>query len=410
MGSFPDRPQVRRLARVFSVGSRETRPSKNLIYCWILGMVAILLACDLVTRTGDLRATVVAINVKQTGLALTGDAFTQMAGKLSATLAVTGEANLQPAATLQPPQDTTPLPPIAGPAEVVAQPDERLLKSARILLFEDMSASRYIRLAKEALDEAGYFYLDVGSAKGWFKNQLLSNQEWDLVIAAAEAERDFGGEFFEYLNNQLTRGSAVIIENWDFDKAARGSAQVLLDRCGVDVESDWFEPELRVFFWTDPTHPLFNQPNNLASGLRNAQRVWAGDVGDLLKLHNRPGMPGSDALILASTNPEWKTDHGTLAVCLSGRLILQTFRSHEYQHNDMVALWQNYIDYALHSYFAQSGKHLPTPAATFQPGVTAFHHRTEQVELAHKAQGGRHAGEREHRHRHHQRQPGVFAS
>jgi hypothetical protein len=49
--------------------------------------------------------------------------------------------------------------------------EDRLLKSAKILLFEDMSASRYIRVVKEALDRDNYFYIDVGSAKGWFKSQ-----------------------------------------------------------------------------------------------------------------------------------------------------------------------------------------------------------------------------------------------
>jgi hypothetical protein len=339
-----------------------------LVYLWILTVVLAALGCELVARSSDLRATTVALSVKQTSLALTEVALTQVVGHSPPTPMPTAAA---PANPLPPPLATPTLQPQATAGLASTGPDDRLLKSARILLFEDMSASRYIRLAKEALDKAGYFYLDVGSAKGWFKNQLLSGQEWDLVIAAAEAERDFGGEFYGYLDDRLANGAAVVIENWDFDKAAGGSARKLLDRCGVDVESDWYEPELRVFFWTDPAHPIFNQPNRLASGLRNAQRVWVGDVGDLFKLRDRPGMPGGDAMILASTNPEWKSDHGTLVVCLGGRLILQAFRSHEYQHNDMVALWQNYVYHLLSSAFAQSGRAIPTPPATYLPGMTS---------------------------------------
>ncbi len=92
----------------------------------------------------------------------------------------------------QPPWSSNPIdnhPPI--------DPVDRQLKSARILLFENMSASGYIRIVKEALDRAGYFYLDVGSATGWFKTQLLSSVEWDLIIAAAEANREFGGSSWD---------------------------------------------------------------------------------------------------------------------------------------------------------------------------------------------------------------------
>jgi len=42
---------------------------------------------------------------------------------------------------------------IGTPQPQAADPDARMLKSAKILRFEDMSASRYIRIVKEALDE-----------------------------------------------------------------------------------------------------------------------------------------------------------------------------------------------------------------------------------------------------------------
>jgi hypothetical protein len=36
---------------------------------------------------------------------------------------------------------------------------------------------------------------------------------------------------------------------------------------------------------------------------------------------------------------------------MDGRVILQTFSSHDYPTNDMVALWQNYIVYTLTNHF-----------------------------------------------------------
>jgi hypothetical protein len=159
----------------------------------------------------------------------------------------------------------------------------------------------------------------------------------------------------------------VILENWDLDSAPLGRAKPLLDRCGVSVQSDWYEPEMRVFYWTDPSHPIFNYPNRLTSGLRNAAVLWRGDIGDLLQASPSFGQPTGKALILASDNHSQLNDHGLLVLCLDGRMVIQTFRSHEYHHDDMVALWQNYIYQTLSSHFAYTHTSLPTPAATYLP-------------------------------------------
>lgn len=333
----------------------------------LVSLIFLLISCNLIAGSDRLQATVAAVNAQETSLAQTVVALAPAASEL-ATLAPRQPASTGPV----PPVVLEPPTPIAPPVLASAAPDrseERLLKSAKILLFEDMSASRSIRLVKEALDEAGYFYLDVGSAKGWFKTQLLSGEAWDLVIAAAEAEREFGGEFFEYIDSQLERGAAAVIENWDLDSAPDGRVRPLLAHCGVAVQSDWYEPEMRVFFWTDPAHPIFNQPNPLPSGLRNAAALWRGDLGDLMLIEPASSVPSGDPVILANVNPAWTQDHGLLVTCLGGRMILQTFRSHEYHHDDMVALWQNYIYNALKSHFAYTRTSLPTPAATYLPAT-----------------------------------------
>jgi hypothetical protein len=46
---------------------------------------------------------------------------------------------------------------------------------------------------------------------------------------------------------------------------------------------------------------------------------------------------------------------------------LQTFSTHEYQHDDVLPLWQNYIYQALKSHFALVQTAVPTPAATVLP-------------------------------------------
>lgn len=314
------------------------------------------LACALVERTFTLPATLTAVVDWQTHLAGTSRAMTEMAATLLAP---------PPLQTLIPPPPTTEqtVPDSPEPltqTALASEPDRRALQAARILLFENMSASRQIRLVQRALDWGGYFYLDVGSATGWFKSQLLSEQEWDLVIAAAEAERPFGGEFYTYLYERFEQGAALIVEDWNLDAAPSGRVQPLLRACGVRFQLDWYQPELRAIFWTDPYHPLLQYPNMIARNLRNAPILWPDDVGDLLRLDpDRAG--GSGAVILAGTNPRWKEDHGLLVSCVEGRLILQTFRSHEYQHDDMVSLWQNYIYHALKSRFALKPPLLPPP-------------------------------------------------
>jgi hypothetical protein len=313
----------------------------------------------------------IALRVQQTALSGTLAAFTSIAQQanstpippatLDANLA-TATAQVELAATLQAQQA-----PVNPSSEGdIPDPSERQLRSAKILLFEDMSASRYIRIVKEALDQSDYFYQDVGSAKGWFKTQLLSPMKWDLVIAAAEADRAFGGEFFEYIDRQLADGAAAVVENWDIDLAPAGKAGLLLRRCGVRFDADWFEPRMRVFYWLQPDDPIFNQPYKMPSQLHNATRIWSGDIGDLLEIDHSLDGNGGNPKLLAGINPQIKDRHALLVSCLNGRLTLQTFRTHEYQHDEMLDLWKNYIYQALKSYFAVNGQTPPTPVLTAQ--------------------------------------------
>ena len=340
---------------------------------WAIAILLLFPACSLFSASGlAVTETRSALSAQQTSLVQTQ---TQIAFQPTWSTGLTLE-----------PSTTSLVLPTATLAEIISTPTpellyelpemalERNLKTAKILLFEDMSASRHLRYVKEALDRENYFYLDVGSAKGWFKTQLLSTVDWDLIIAAAEARRDFGGEFFEYLDQRVDQGASLIVEYWDWDAAPNGRAQMLMDRCGVAYESDWYEPDLRVFFWLAPEHPVFYQPNQIASGLHNAAALWRGDLGDLFKLNPYSGRSSGDAQFLAGTNARYKSDHAVLVNCVQGRVILQSFSSHEYDKEQMIALWQNYIYHTLKSRFALAPPYQPTPlsisAATPAVSVT----------------------------------------
>lgn len=333
---------------------------QTLVFGWFLAGLAAVSACRLALGVDPAQATEVAVRVQQTQLAGTSTEAALSSTQETIYIIPTpgqGEAEGQQTATL------TAMTPVTGGAltEVEIPNFERRRKAARILLFENMSASGYIRYVQEALEQGGYFYLDVGSATGWFRDQLQSQEEWDLVIAAAEARRDFGGESFELINQRLETGAAAIVEHWDIDLAPGGKVGDLLASCGLQFDADWYEPQLRVFFWLVPEHPVFHTPYQIPP-FTNASWLWNGDIGDLLDIRYQAGQPVGDAILLAGTNPGIPDQHGTLAICLGNRLILQTFGSHEYPSQDMIHLWQNYIYQALQGRFAsQETSLVPTP-------------------------------------------------
>jgi hypothetical protein len=338
----------------------------------VLSCMFFLSACSLNSSVeGSFQATVDSLKRQQTQIVETSASFTQTSQELhSNTVTPPPESAKQKELTATPSATIEPWLQITGETFIdlpqSEQETERRIKASKILIFENMSGSREIRYAKEALDEAGYFYLDVGSATGWFKNQLQSNEDWDLIIVAAEARRSFGGEYFDYIHEEVRQGTSTIIEFWDIDDAPLGRIKTLLDDCGIEFQADWYDPDLRSIFWLQPDHPILNNPNQLNNKLREALPLWRGDIGDLMQLSSTNNAGDKDALLLAGTNGLWKEDHGTLAVCMGGRVIFQTFSSHDFSMQDMIALWQNYIYNALKNHHKLTSEDIYIPTTQGQ--------------------------------------------
>jgi hypothetical protein len=254
-------------------------------------------------------------------------------------------------------QQTTPPPALLSTASPeTAKPGALISKmeSARILLYEDMAARRDTnRYAKDTLDRMGLAYVDVGDAQGRLKNELISHgggDGWDLIIIASESKPGISGEFFEYVNRALDQGSAIILEVRYMDQVANGVAKTLLSRCGIEFERNWenVPPDQRVMFPLQPTHPILNDPNSGLSFTRASDYWWDPengvdyDIGDWMKLS-----PGSQAQLVIGALTGQGNAHGTVTVCVDGRLILQTFSSHILTFNNMEPLWENYIYNAL---------------------------------------------------------------
>jgi hypothetical protein len=262
--------------------------------------------------------------------------------------ALNNQAIAPPAApTLAPIQQAPTVAPAAPvPTTTPSMEDfDTWMKSASILVFEDIAADfnvyRYVPIAISGM---GLKYVDEADYLGRFKNQLLSNgpggQGWDLIIAAKEIRSDLQGEFYEYLNIALGKGSSVILEEWDMDRLGNGKLSLLTGRCGVDFSRNWSDTDINatVIYAIDGTHRAHHVPNEGVS-LSKVTGYWLGwDLGDRMRL-----APGSTA------TPLWglygtSTSTDLVAVsCVDDRFILQTYSTHSYAQNRIVSVWQNYI-------------------------------------------------------------------
>lgn len=308
---------------------------------------------DLATKAeGDLQGTVQAqqATIDALGVPATPDLMaTQIAGSVQQTLA----AQQPPADITQPPGET--VMPIESPPDTPEPPAgdfQARMKQANILLFEDIvnDPSEY-RYVQRTLDAMGLNYKDDGSAKGWLKTDLLGNgpngQPWDLVILAIEVRGGVSGEYFEYLQDVLNKGSAVILEAWHLDAISEGTISPILADCGVQVYP--YFPKTGtvndVVIWplSGVSHPILNEPNSGMS-FTKARDKWllTFDLGSLMALTG-----SGDAMLLLGTNATKEYQDGGLAVCKGGQLIIQTFSSHSFPYNVMYPLWENYIYNAL---------------------------------------------------------------
>ncbi len=218
------------------------------------------------------------------------------------------------------------------------------MKSASILLFEDMAGSidrrRYI---DQALNGMGLRYTDVADALGNYKNEIISGgpggQGWDLIISGKELRNEVQGEFYEYLNTAINNGSAVIIEEWNMGGIGGGKLSRVTEKCGVRFDKVWQakKTEDQLIFPIDGTHPVHHEPNDGVS-LTNPTGYWGEYPGSRMKL-----IPGSTAIPLWGLYPNTHNSALTAVSCVNGRVIIQTYSSHSYGEDRVIRMWQNYI-------------------------------------------------------------------
>lgn len=216
------------------------------------------------------------------------------------------------------------------------------IKNAKILVYED---TQDIGLwISDALNGMDVTYVHVGDGIGRFMENLNSPVKWDLIIVGAESRSSVEGEFWDVINEKVTKdNTALIAEVWYLEKSGAGRIRNLMTNCGIQFQNDW--PLAESIYWLEPEHPLFLAPNT-AMPLIHYSRYWPASAGDLVRLS-----PGSKASLVAGAFQQHKSDYGLISVCMDGRMVFQTFSNHDFHHEDILPLWQNYITYTLTNHF-----------------------------------------------------------
>jgi len=233
----------------------------------------------------------------------------------------------------------TTVPPTATP-DLMAR-----MKSAKILVYENMDERNIGMWISDALDNLGLTYTNTGSYSGHFMEFLNSGTIYDLIIVGAEDKDIISGEFWDVINTRLNRDkAALIVEIWYLDREANGPINKIMSKCGISYQKDYQLAEST--YWWVPTHPIFNEPNTVLP-LLHYNRFWANQTGDKIRLNG-----SGDAVLLAGVQVQPQNQEGVMAVCMEGRVVFQTFSTHDYNEGDIVPLWENYIYNTLKAHFA----------------------------------------------------------
>ncbi len=296
-----------------------------------------LLACGLpAAATPGSDATTVAMQVQLT-----------MQAVQNATLAAQVAQGGQPLPTY------TSLPTYTLPAPVEAQPTPTYtptqdiaakIKSANILVYEDVYLTGLGPWVKDALDAMGLNYKYDADASGYFMGDLNSSTDWDLIIVVAELRGIIQGEFWDVITPKVINDkTALVAEVWNWSDIANGRIKTLTAPCGIEYHGT--RKDVDSIYTLAPDSPFFSTPNSGFS-LIHYSAHWFDKGGDYIRLTS-----GSKAILLGGGLPREKSSYGLIATCFDGRVIFQTFSNHDYNRSDILMLWQNYITNTLQKHF-----------------------------------------------------------
>jgi hypothetical protein len=336
---------------VFFIYRKEEKVKKSIILVFSGLLIAILIgSCSLPGMTDpSLEATKMALAVMQTSMAL------EQAQGAQNPIEETQPPAAQPTYTPYPTFTSQAVEQTEEPAteEVVpAQSFEDWMDGANILLYDAMYGRGDTNVIENAIDGLGLSgnTTNVGTNIGDFLSEMNSAVTWDLIIVGSEFRSQVQGEIFDALANEIDRGSSVVLETWYIDQVFNGRIQPVMQRCGITFHQDWWRDnnaDLNSFliYILEPDAQLFSQPNTIGMLIPYDIR-WIDDVGDTVKK-----ISGSDAVLMAGRLRNEHNSYGLLTECMGGRMVWQTFSTHDYKDQDMINLWQNYIYNTLEARF-----------------------------------------------------------
>jgi hypothetical protein len=231
---------------------------------------------------------------------------------------------------------------------------ESKMKNANILVYEDAAGDyTFIPYVKRALDSVPGYHEYVADAMGTFMDKLNSGTKWDLIISASEMRTNISGDYWTILKQKVDEGAALVSEIWYVNLINDGKIAPLLRECGLKLQSDWQAAAVynRIdygMYWVDSNNPVFTTPNKIDRfGASLTDPAWLyGDIGDLMEVTDN-----TKGTILATKNLGQSGRYGLISSCMKGRVIFQTFSSHNYPTDGMIALWENYIFNTLTAHF-----------------------------------------------------------
>ncbi len=331
-------------------------------YLLIISLILFMLACSMKgVRIGggkeDLESTRIAQAVEATVLAKQDTEATAWADLSSTLIAPIPELPTLPVEE-QPPQVPLKESAVEPTAFPTLDVNERI-KASNVLLFEDVRGyydlPPYLHQVVANMDFSKGRVIEVGDAVGNFLSQLNSDTKWDIIIVGAEVRTGVRGEFWDVIKKQVDNDVALVAEVWYLDEIRHGRIEPLLEECGIRFQKDWTresgdDRNNYSIFWLKPESEFFNYPNQV-SPLISTVGYWEGDVGDLLQYAS-----GGDAQLLAGKHTDRTSSDAVIASCMEGRVIFQTFSTHDYKASQVKPLWENYIYNTLKNHYLVTEK------------------------------------------------------
>ena len=304
----------------------------NLVF-FVLVLAA--LACNISVQNSAAPATVSVEDAKTTAVA----AFLTQQGPPTAEIPA-ATATKAPVVDV-PPTKSSKLKPTAQPTADI----QSLIQNAKILVYEDAASNYQLDpWVQLTLNKMKLKYVHVGDAIGTFMSNLNSSTQWDLIIVAGESRKGVQGEFWDVITPKVTTGkTALILETWYLSQIGNGRIKALTDACGVTFQST--RRLVDSVYILDDSNPVFSTPNSGFS-LTSYVGYWKDKGGDYVRLTG-----GGDATLLAGGSASEKSRNGLMTSCLGGRVIIQTFSTHDYRRETMQMLWENYIINVLTNHF-----------------------------------------------------------